>query len=197
MERLRTRHLAGWAFLLTAVAALTLQPARAENEIAAAAKSARPLSKDRLEKIYADQTWYWPDGAGYFAVIPGRKFTAWTGSGPKSSYAEGTWSATDDGQLCFAAIWHAVKGSRSAKTCFDHREDDAAIYQRRLPSGNWYVFGHLPKQAADEISKFKSGDQISSDFQKNKQFVADHHHRRHVKSHRHHGTMRISQTGRV
>ena len=66
-----------------------------------------------------------------------------------------------------------MKGSKAAKTCFDHHVDDDAIYQRRLPAGSWYVFSHTPKQPEDEMLKLESGDQVSADYQKNKQFVTD------------------------
>jgi hypothetical protein len=180
MRHIRTTYFAGLAILLAIPAiAQPLSQARAEDQIVAAANSARPLKKDNLETLFANRTWHWPDGAGYFAAPPDRKFTAWVNSGAKASYAEGSWSATDEGRLCFVAIWHAITGSKKARTCFDHRSDDNAIYQRKLPTGSWYVFSHVPKQPEDEVQKLESGDQVSSAYHKNERFVADNsRHRR-------------------
>jgi len=152
-------------------------PARAEDGIAEV-KSARPVPRDRLEAIYADRTWHWPDGAAHFAAAPDRRFTAWVASGANASYAEGSWSATDDGRLCFRATWHTVRGSSAARTCFDHRTENDVIYQRKLPTGSWYVFSHAPGQPEDEMHKLEPGDQVSADYQKNRQYVADHGRRR-------------------
>ena len=96
----------------------------------------------------------WEDGAGYFGTRD-RTFIAWTNEAPTASYADGSWQLTDRGLLCFSAFWRAVNGGRQARTCFEHRADDKRIYQRRLPRGGWYVFGHLPTAEAEDELQLK------------------------------------------
>jgi hypothetical protein len=72
--------------------------------------------------LYADKTWFWEDGGGYFSPTGG--FHAATGTGDKTNYATGFWWTTDAGAMCFDATWHTKKAAAgSAITCFDHRLD--------------------------------------------------------------------------
>jgi hypothetical protein len=54
------------------------------------------------------------------------------------------------------------EGANSAITCFSHRTDEKALYQRRDPSGCWYVFKSDPVKSGEEFEKLKAGDQIEA-----------------------------------
>jgi len=117
-----------------------------------------------LRQLYADKTWFWADGGGYFDPTGG--FHAATGTGDKTNYATGFWWTTDQGALCFDATWHAKKtAAGSAITCFDHRRDGNVWYQRKEP-GSWYVFKSDPVKPEDEFEKLKPGNQIEALLQK-------------------------------
>ena len=148
----------------------------AEHPIATAAKKGRVLTAKELDSIYGDRTWIWPDGEGYFAMN-NRGFKAASGKDAKASYADGFWTATDKGRLCFQATWYGVSGHRTSRTCFDHRSDEQNIYQRKLPGGTWAVFSHLPAQPDDGIQKLLIGDHVS-DYEENKRYVIEHARRR-------------------
>ena len=139
----------------------------AASPIGAAAASARPveagtrsLSSGEVYQLYANRSWIWKEGAGYFA--PKRTFTAWSREGDKPSYAQGRWYITERGKLCFRAEWHAADGSAPATTCFSHREKKGVIYQRREPDGEWYVFKHARARTSDEFAKLRRGDHVGS-----------------------------------
>ena len=145
-------------------------PARGQDQIATTAGAARVLRKERLDSIYADRTWHWKDGAGYFQA-KNREFKAWVGKGRKATYAEGSWTVNNNGRLCFRAAWHSLRGRKRASTCFAHRSDGKNIYQRRLPRGKWYIFSHIPARPGDEINKLQPGDQVSKSYHANKSYV--------------------------
>ncbi len=46
-----------------------------------------------------DKTWVWQDGAGYFAESG--HFTAWSGTGEKTTYAGGLWWVDDKGPALY------------------------------------------------------------------------------------------------
>jgi hypothetical protein len=118
------------------------------------------VSAADLHKLYDDKTWLWADGAGFFAKSG--DFTAWTGSGDKASYATGFWWVNDQGAICFDGTWRTKEGANSAITCFSHRTDGRVLYQRRNPSGAWYVFKSDPVKSGDEFEKLKAGDQVKA-----------------------------------
>src|SRR5262245_20467393 len=156
------------------VEATSVPPAKAQEQIAADAAKARVLTAKELNAIYEDRTWRWKDGAGYFGT-KNRAFAAWAGIGEKASYAEGSWSADDRGRVCSRATWHGTWGKNKLTNCQEHRTDDKNIYQRSLPNGKWYIFSHLPAQPDDEMQKnIQPGDHVLEDYQKNKQYVAQH-----------------------
>lgn len=157
--------------------------ANAEDAVSAAARISRPLAKEQVSSLFNDKTWHWKDGAAYFS--PKSEFWAWAGAGARSSYAEGTWSATQTGQLCFTARWHTIRGSRRAITCFEHHTDGKAIYQRRLPQGSWYIFGHEPVQSDDEAAKLTTGNDATSGYEKNKDYVMARKYQRSKRRARH------------
>lgn len=150
------------------IAALAADSATARMEKAALA--GRALTTTELYRIYGNRSWLWEDGAGFFKVSE-RAFTAWSKRGSESSYADGTWFLTERGRLCFRASWNAVGGSAKALTCFEHRDGDGTIYQRRLPDGEWYVFSHAKPRAYDEIRKLRRGDHVRRNYEINKRYV--------------------------
>ena len=169
------------AGLASALMFCVLGGANAADEIAAAAQAGRILKADELSAIYRDRSWVWKDGAGYFKAA-NREFIAWVNDGAASSYADGSWSLTDKGRLCFRATWRAVGGSKNVETCFDHRVDDQNIYQRKLPNGKWEIFSHLPPNPDDEVQKLKLGDEVSENYQRNKLYVTENTPKRAKKS---------------
>lgn len=150
------------------IAAAPARSASAKNPVATAALSGRVLTKRELWKIYSDRTWHWKNGAAYFK--PSQLFQAWSQNGADVSYAVGSWSVSNNGQLCIRATWHFVSGRKNIFTCYVHRIKKA-IYQRELPRGSWYLFGHTPPRPGDEMSKLERGDHIASEYLKIKQYV--------------------------
>jgi predicted small lipoprotein YifL len=140
------------------------------SETAAAAAAGRPLSAEELRAIYADRTWLWENGAGYFDART-NAFSAWSGEDANASYAQGEWFLLQPGRMCFSATWSAVDGSADARTCFDHRADEERIFQRRAPLGEWYVFAHRPALEGDEILELREGDFVRRNFERNRAMV--------------------------
>ena len=144
---------------------------KGNSTIAREALAAEPLSIRDLQRIYGNRTWTWDEGAGFLNARD-RTFTAWTGSGPNASYADGNWFMTPTGNLCFRANWASVTGEGVAATCFEHRTDGARIFQRRQPDGEWYVFADSPIQPDNEINKLRPGDAVFSRYERNRAEVA-------------------------
>ncbi|MCO5072337.1 MAG: DUF995 domain-containing protein [Rhizobiaceae bacterium] len=117
-------------------------------------------SATELFALYNGRTWAWETGGAYFSPQP-RTFSAWSQSGDENVYAEGRWIITNDGRVCFQADWHTRGNVSPALTCFAHKKADGAIYQRRLPDGEWYVFRSAQKKSPQEYSKFRAGDAVS------------------------------------
>ncbi len=134
--------------------------AATQQEVNAAAKAASPMTVDEIFGLYANKSWIWSDGAGFFANSK-RAFSAYSGSGRNASYGEGNWFIKADGTLCFSATWVAADGSAPAVTCFAHRKDGNTIYQRKVGEGDWYAFQSTPALRSNEIRKLKSGDYVS------------------------------------
>ena len=116
-----------------------------------------------VRKLFADKTWLWPDGAGYFAEDG--QFRAWSGSGEYAVYGVGNWWVNADGSLCFRASWYTKHGATGNTSCFAHRLSGNVWYQRKNPSGAWYVFISDPAKPDDEYAMLKSGDLIEPKFQ--------------------------------
>lgn len=135
--------------------------AAAKSKASIAAQSATPLTTDELFRLYANRSWIWKDGAGYFPSKQ-QRFVAATGKGSKGSYGVGNWFLTDPGKLCFRATWHARTGAAPALTCFSHRQKDGVVYQRREPDGEWYAFKSTPAKAGDEYRKLLPGDHVDT-----------------------------------
>jgi hypothetical protein len=158
-------------FLTYSVLAALSSSAKAQDQITADAERGRALFATELRSIYENRTWPWEHGAAYFAAA-NHRFIAWLDM--DKAYAEGSWSVNDNGRLCYDAIWYGVEGQSDTKSaCFEHRTEDRNIYKRALPDGKWYIFSHLPAQPGDEITKLQLRDQVSENFQKNKNYLAD------------------------
>ncbi len=135
--------------------------ALASTSVNKAARAAEPMSFQEVYSIYANKTWNWGNGAGYFPAKK-RAFEAWSGSGRNASYGEGRWFATGNGNMCMKATWTSRDGSAPATTCFAHRKEGNTIYQRKLPDGDWYKFQSSSPRRSDEIRKLKTGDFVTN-----------------------------------
>lgn len=156
------------------LAAIFAPPAQAQADktgIALQAGQGRPLTTEELYDLYANRSWIWKDGAGYFQARQ-RIFLSAVDNGKEKSFAEGTWFLSPWGRLCFRADWRARSGSSEALTCFEHRLSNGDIYQRRLPHGDWYVFRHAVPAADDEAGKLKYGDYVSANLRRYREAVA-------------------------
>ncbi|TJW47368.1 MAG: DUF995 domain-containing protein, partial [Mesorhizobium sp.] len=54
----------------------------------------------------------------------------------------------------------------SNKTCFSHKKLGDTVYQKREPSGAWYVFKHGAAADNDEFNKLVSQDLVSSNLER-------------------------------
>jgi hypothetical protein len=127
--------------------------------------NAQLMTAWEIYALYNDQTWVWSDGAGRMQS-DGRRFVAWAESGASATWAEGRWIITNSGRLCFKARWQSSSGSHPAKTCFVHKQHRGVIYQRREPSGDWYVFKHTVSADGDEFKKLTSEDLVSPELER-------------------------------
>jgi UDPglucose 6-dehydrogenase len=121
----------------------------------AAPAGERVLTKKEVVDLYESKSWFWDTGVAFFA--PKGRFNAFSGKGKERSTVTGSWEVLEDGRLCFGGVWTAKTWRKFARTCFAHKIKDGHIYQRRLPSGQWYIFRHEPGQEGDQ--KLVAGDQ--------------------------------------
>ncbi len=147
-------------FLGILPAALFLWSSPASAEVAVP-ENARTMTGVELYMIFQGKTWTWESGAGRMESED-RAFRAWAQSATGESWAEGRWSVNDRGQLCLMAVWHSQSAAASSKTCFSHRTLDGTIYQKREPSGEWYVFRHAKAQAGDEFNRLVTEDLVAA-----------------------------------
>lgn len=161
-----SRHLIRRGLLLAtaalAAASLLAAPAAAASRKAAPPKGAHAMTPFEVVKLYRGKTWMWPAGGGFFE--PGARFFAWSSEPGKSpSYALGRWMAMEDGRMCMKAKWFSSAGKGApATTCFAHSVAGNVVYQRRMPSGDWYVFRADPPAADNEFAKLKDGDLVKA-----------------------------------
>jgi hypothetical protein len=134
---------------------------RAAGAKATPPENARTMTGLELYMLYRNKSWKWEHGAGRMED-EGRAFKAWSESGDSPVWATGRWIVTDQGLFCMKAEWHTATGTYPNKTCFKHRISDLTIYQKREPSGDWYVFRHTVPKDSDEFAKLVSEDLVSS-----------------------------------
>lgn len=125
-------------------------------------ENTRPMTGVELYMLYRDKSWTWADGAARFDD-KSRQFTARTGAGDTTAWAQGRWNVTNDGHLCLNAEWHTVSGVHANRTCFSHKLDRGTIYQKKDPSGSWYVFKHAVPAETDEFKKLVAENLVSPD----------------------------------
>jgi hypothetical protein len=152
-----------WPLLISCcLSAVTFAGVSHAGEEIAPSAGARPMTGVELYQLYRDKSWAWSDGAGRFDD-EARRFTARTGAGGTTAWAQGRWTVTDDGNLCLNAEWHTVSGVHANKTCFSHKRDGETIYQKKEPSGAWYVFKHAKQAESDEFKKLVTDNLVSPD----------------------------------
>jgi hypothetical protein len=145
-----------------AVAGLAfLAPAASVQAESFPPKEARAMTGLELYLLYRDRSWKWADGAGRMHA-DGRVFEAWADSGDKATWARGRWIVTDSGFLCLKADWHTQTGVYPAKSCFRHKTDGRRIFQRKEPSGKWYLFRSEVPAPEDEFAKLVAEDLVSA-----------------------------------
>ncbi|UXN61638.1 DUF995 domain-containing protein [Phyllobacterium zundukense] len=147
------------SFCLSAVAFTNI--ARAGESVSPSA-DAQPMTGVELYMLYRDKSWAWTDGAGRFDDAE-RRFTASTGAGDKIAWAQGRWIVTDDGRLCLNAEWHTMSGVHANRSCFSHKRAGETIYQKKEPSGSWYIFRHAVPTETDEFKKLVAENLVSAD----------------------------------
>jgi hypothetical protein len=130
-------------------------------EVSQPPDDARAMTGVELYMLYRNKSWKWDEGAGRMED-QGRTFKAWAGSGDEAVWATGRWIVTDTGLLCFRADWHTPAGTYPDKTCFSHRISGQTIYQKKEPSGDWYVFRHEVPAEGDEFGKLVREDLVSA-----------------------------------
>lgn len=157
-------HRLGVVLTTLAVMAVPMIPAGAAEPVKLPAQ-ARAMTAAELYVLYRDKTWQWPDGAGRMQDKD-RTFIGWSGSGDNTRWAEGRWVLSDTGLMCLKADWYGVHAKQANKTCFRHRIYEDTIYQKKEPSGSWYVFKHARAADSDEFKKLVAEDTVSAQLAK-------------------------------
>jgi len=151
----------GWLCGVACIAGLVLSAGQGwASEQTIVPEQARVMTGVELYMLYRDKSWKWADGAGRMQD-EGRVFKAVAGTGANTTWAEGRWVVTDTGKLCFKAAWHTRTGTFPDKTCFSHKIDGETIYQKKEPSGDWYVFKNSKPTDGDEFNKLVRDDLVS------------------------------------
>ena len=120
----------------------------------------RPLKAEAVRKLFSGKTWLWQGGGGY--LDPSGSFVAVVGTDAASAtYAEGKWEVNDKGQLCHTEDWRSRSGTSNASTCYTHHSWGNAIYQRKDPTGPWYVFRHARSRSGDPANNLVQGNRIA------------------------------------
>lgn len=145
--------------VLTGMSMLAAQAGAAEPVTVPA--KAKAMTASELYLLYRNKTWLWSDGAGRLQE-DGRTFIGWSGTGADARWAEGRWVLSDTGLMCLKADWHGPAATLPNKTCFRHRIYEGTIYQKKEPSGSWYVFKHATTEDGDEFKKLVAEDTVST-----------------------------------
>ncbi|CAN7280979.1 DUF995 domain-containing protein [Phyllobacterium sp. LjRoot231] len=152
-----------WSMLISCcLSAVTFADIAHADGIVAPSADARLMTAVELYLLYRDKSWIWSDGAGRFDDAE-RRFTARTGAGDTTAWAQGRWIVTDDGRLCLNAEWHTVSGVYPNTSCFSHKRAGETIYQKKEPSGSWYIFKHASPAESDEFKKLVAENLVSPD----------------------------------
>jgi uncharacterized protein DUF995 len=145
--------------IIAAIAAVALTPVLGQS-VLEAKPVWTPMNEAAVANLYSGKTWFWAQGAAYFA--PDGQFKARARSKGVTSIAEGRWEVRSDGVMCFEATWTprgATKASAGpVETCFEHQARGSSIAQRKDPDGAWYFFKHAKPRQSDEIRKLARGD---------------------------------------
>ena len=152
-----------WLVLISCcLSAVTFAGISHASENVAPPADAQPMTGVELYMLYRDKSWAWTDGAGRFDAAD-RRFKATTGAGDTTAWAQGRWIVTDDGRLCLNAEWHTVSGVYPNTSCFSHKRAGETIYQKKEPSGSWYIFRHAVPVESDEFKKLVTENLVSPD----------------------------------
>jgi hypothetical protein len=120
-------------------------------------EGAVPYTKAQASHAFSGKTWLWDDGGAYFS--PKGKFVAISGS--HKSYGKGTWSASDDGKVCYDADWKSPTGNGPYSDCRalvktkDRQYDSSTNGDDK---GKWWC-SEASRQGL--FSKLKPGDKIT------------------------------------
>ncbi|RVD47182.1 MULTISPECIES: DUF995 domain-containing protein [unclassified Mesorhizobium] len=153
----------GAAFACSVLVLALQVPATAETaaKIAEQAQKGAVVPDEGVYQIYQNHSWMWGNhGAAFFAVRQ-RQFNAWSTEKGQPGYGDGTWFIPGGGKLCYRAQWHGAWGVKGSMTCFEHRQTGKAIYKRKSPDGEWYVFRSPHRNRSDEFMKLKYGDYVT------------------------------------
>lgn len=127
--------------LLSSVVAFSLSTAALADQ---KPRNARIAPKDKIVRLYAGKSDLWEQdcsGGNYFA--PNGQTRAWCGSNP-DSFGAGTWTADDQGRMCYQLRWYWREGnntgvSNSDEQCILHVVDGWGAVWRNWPgSSEWW-----------------------------------------------------------
>jgi hypothetical protein len=153
-------HIQWLKAIAVAISCVTTPAIAASSNTSAELAGARAMTAFEIYELYKDKSWQWDNGAGHMTSA-GRQFSAWVDDEKGKSWAEGRWVITETGWLCLNATWYSERGAFPAKTCFSHRIDNGVIYQKREPTGEWFVFRHSRPKDSDEAHKLVATDLVS------------------------------------
>ena len=144
-----------------------------QTDVANAVKRAKPVPTGQLFDLFVNRTWNWDDGGGFFQAAE-RKFVGWSGKGAEGNHASGVWYLPGRGRLCMRADWTGQYGTFKEVTCFEHREDETQIYQRKLPDGEWYVFAERDENGAFNNKSLVAGNRTTTQIARNEAYSRQH-----------------------
>ena len=120
-------------------------------------EGATPLTGAELTKIFAGKTWIWKDGGSYWG--PGGKFLAL--SRDHKSVGKGTWTASDDGKVCYDAMWNGPGGNNPYGQCWQNVKNKDGYFNavdKGDDQGKWWCSDVKRKGIFGQL---KSGDKVS------------------------------------
>jgi hypothetical protein len=148
---------------LSALVAVIIFPAAAAHaECGSLTKptGAKSYSKAEVTTLYTGKSWRWDDGGGaYFS--PDGKFVAISIEG--KAFANGTWSANSQGQMCYTAAWRSSKGNKTYGDCHNFVKAADGVYQavnKGNDKGKWFC-AEAEKADNGVFGRLTSGDNIT------------------------------------